>query len=95
MQINGSSPLSHGQPIRQPAKSQPAAQTQSASSFDAVDELELSKEAQALSQQAIDATNSPARNERVAQIKAQIADGSYETPEKLDAALDKFLDSLG
>jgi len=95
MQINGSSPIQHGQPVRQPAKSQPTAQTNSASSFDAVDELEISKEAQALSQQAIDATNSPARNERIAQIKAQIADGSYETPEKLDAALDRFIDSLG
>jgi negative regulator of flagellin synthesis FlgM len=28
----------------------------------------------------------------VADIRRQIADGSYDTPEKMDAALDKFLD---
>ena len=34
------------------------------------------------------------RIDRVAEIRRQIADGSYETPEKLDAALDKLLDQL-
>ena len=35
------------------------------------------------------------RMDKVAAIKAAIADGSYETPEKLDAALDRLLDRLG
>ena len=35
------------------------------------------------------------RIERVAELRRQIADGSYETPEKLDAALDRILDELG
>ena len=35
------------------------------------------------------------RFDRVAAIKAAIADGSYETPEKLDIALDRLLDRLG
>ena len=35
------------------------------------------------------------RFDRVNAIRAAIADGSYETPEKLDAALDRLLDSLG
>jgi anti-sigma28 factor (negative regulator of flagellin synthesis) len=34
------------------------------------------------------------RFDRVNAIRASIADGSYETPEKLDAALDRLLDSL-
>lgn len=34
------------------------------------------------------------RIDKVAQIRRQIADGSYDTPEKLDAALDKFLDQF-
>jgi negative regulator of flagellin synthesis FlgM len=34
------------------------------------------------------------RFDRVNAIKAAIADGSYETPEKLDAALDRLLDRL-
>ena len=35
------------------------------------------------------------RFDRVAAIKAAIADGSYETPDKLDVALDRLLDRLG
>ncbi len=43
---------------------------------------------------AADAT-SDIRFDRVAAIRAAIADGSYETPEKLDIALDRLLDRLG
>ncbi|MBM3953916.1 MAG: flagellar biosynthesis anti-sigma factor FlgM [Planctomycetaceae bacterium] len=35
------------------------------------------------------------RFDRVAAIRAEIAAGVYETPEKLDAALDRLLDRLG
>ena len=35
------------------------------------------------------------RFDKVAAIKAAIADGSYETPEKLDLALDRLLERLG
>ncbi len=34
------------------------------------------------------------RIDRVADIRRQISDGNYETPEKLDAALDRLLDQL-
>jgi negative regulator of flagellin synthesis FlgM len=34
------------------------------------------------------------RTEKVQQIRAQIANGTYETDEKLDAAADKLLDDL-
>lgn len=34
------------------------------------------------------------RHERVAQIRAAIADGSYETGDKLDIALDRLLNEL-
>lgn len=40
------------------------------------------------------AGNGEIRIDRVADIRRQIADGSYETPEKLDAALDRLLDQL-
>jgi negative regulator of flagellin synthesis FlgM len=39
--------------------------------------------------------SSDIRFDRVNAIRAAIADGSYETPEKLDAALDRLLDRLG
>jgi len=34
------------------------------------------------------------RIDRVAELRRQIASGNYETPEKLDAALDRFLDDF-
>lgn len=34
------------------------------------------------------------RHERVEEIRRQIADGVYETPEKLEIALDRLLDEL-
>ncbi len=42
---------------------------------------------------AADAT-SDIRFDRVNAIRAAIADGTYETPDKLDAALDRLLDSI-
>jgi negative regulator of flagellin synthesis FlgM len=50
-----------------------------------------------LSVDAVKAADSTAdiRFDRVAAIKAAIADGSYETPDKLDVALDRLLDRLG
>jgi len=35
------------------------------------------------------------RFDKVNAIRAAIADGSYETPEKLDLALERLLDRLG
>ena len=40
-------------------------------------------------------TASEIRLDRVNAIRAAIADGSYETPEKLDLALDRLLERLG
>ncbi len=34
------------------------------------------------------------RHEKVAEIRSQIAAGTYETPEKLDLALDRLFDEL-
>jgi negative regulator of flagellin synthesis FlgM len=34
------------------------------------------------------------REDRVAQIRAEIARGTYETPEKLDVALSRLLDEF-
>ncbi len=64
----------------------------------AADELELSAEAQQIS--ATQATGKPdslsggIRTEKVAALRQAIADGSYETPENLSAALDKLLDTF-
>lgn len=34
------------------------------------------------------------RHEKVAQVRQQIAEGTYETPEKIDAAIEKMIDDL-
>lgn len=50
-----------------------------------------------LSVDAVKAADSTAdiRFDRVSAIKAAIADGSYDTADKLDIALDRLLDRLG
>ncbi|TWT98665.1 flagellar biosynthesis anti-sigma factor FlgM [Stieleria varia] len=35
------------------------------------------------------------RFDRVAELRRQIADGTYDTPERMDAALDRMLDNWG
>lgn len=64
----------------------------------AADELELSSEAQQISQtQALGQADRPSegfRSEKVAALREAIASGTYETPENLSAALDKLLDTF-
>ena len=53
-----------------------------------VDQLDISAEAQMLSQ------TGDIRSDRVAGLRAQIATGQYETPEKIDAAVERMLDEF-
>ena len=55
------------------------------------DKVELSRAAQYLSQLL---SKNDVRTDLVDRVKAQIADGSYETPDKIDAALDEILSDL-
>lgn len=54
-------------------------------------ELDISPAGEAAAQ----AAESGIRADLVARVKSEIAAGTYETPEKLDAALDSFLDQIG
>ncbi len=57
------------------------------------DKVELSNEAQALAPWLDKLKQIPAvRQDLVSQIRAQIADGSYDTSEKLSSALDGMID---
>ncbi len=56
-----------------------------------VDKLEISPEAQVMGAQA---TASDVRADRVADIRAQIAKGDYETTDKLDAAVGRLLNEI-
>ncbi|QDT02651.1 hypothetical protein K227x_10290 [Rubripirellula lacrimiformis] len=66
-----------------------------------VDQLDISSTSAAASTgiNRLDGTSQVAgggeiRIDRVAELRRQIADGSYETPEKMDAALDRMLDQF-
>ncbi len=62
---------------------------QAAPSQPSVDKLEISEAARAASQSA------GARSELVARIRSEIAGGTYETPQKIDAAVERLLDQMG
>ena len=101
MQIHSlqSTVATHSVTRNQPAQSGGGAEwADSVRSSAATDELELSSEAQQLSQtQALGQTDKVVdgiRTEKVAALREAIANGSYETPENLSAALDKLLDAF-
>ncbi|MBI1247399.1 flagellar biosynthesis protein FlgM [bacterium] len=92
MHVNGPTAVHPAQSIRGPHSSQPTQAVDQRPQFDTVDELDISHEADFASQ----VKNIPdIRADRVAQIKAQIADGSYLTDDKLDIALNRLLDEIG
>ena len=55
-----------------------------------VDQLEISAEAQAVGQSSGDV-----RADRIAEIKAQIVSGQYETSAKMDVAMSRMFDAIG
>ena len=90
MQIYGPTHLHGSQGIRAPHTTKPSAPASASQPIQ--DELQLSDTAQTL-----DSQNglSGIRMDRVNEIRAQIADGSYETAEKMNIALDRLLDEIG
>ena len=55
------------------------------------DEVEISEMAQVLESMA---TSSDVRQDRIDAIRQQIADGTYETDEKLNGAIERLLDDI-
>ncbi len=91
MQIYGTSQLHSAQPIAPPHRLSPTQAPSGTSSSYGVDQLDLSPEAEFAAQ----VRDLPEiREDRVASIRAQIASGAYETPEKLDIALSRLLDEI-
>ena len=92
MQIHGLGTVHGPQQLKAPHGPQPT-QPGSASAGDNIniDRLEISPEADAISR-AREASD--VRLDRVNEIRQQIADGTYETEEKLNLALDRLLDEL-
>ena len=92
MQIYGPAHLHGAQPINPPhaARANRPAEIPGAGSIQ--DELQLSEAGQ-LMDKARDLPD--VRWDRVNQIRAQIAEGTYETEEKMQVALGRLLDEIG
>lgn len=91
MEIHGIASIHGPQPIAGPHRTQAAVAAPPTDAWSGVDELELSPEASLVSQ----VRDLPdIRADRVEEIRSQIADGTYETDEKLELALGRLLDEI-
>ena len=92
MQVFGPTHVHGAQPLSAPHTSRVAQTSPSDGASPIQDELNISDAARAVDQvgQVPDM-----RMDRVQQIRTQIAQGTYETPEKLDVALGRLLDEIG
>lgn len=91
MDVSGIGPIGGGQPVRridQPTEQQAP---QEARPVSPTDELELSSVDSASAEVEL---QSQFKAQRLEQIRQQIEAGTYETPEKLDAAVNKMLEEL-
>ena len=93
MQINGPAHVNGPQQITAPHRAQNSQPTQaSQSELTGVDQLDISHEAELISQ----IQDIPdIRQDRVDSIRAAIESGTYETADKLDMAVDRLLDEMG
>jgi negative regulator of flagellin synthesis FlgM len=91
MYIYGTSQVHAAQPIAPPHRMAPTQATSGTASSLGVDQLDLSPEVEF----AAAVRDLPdIREDRVAAIRAEIARGTYETPEKIDIALSRLLDEI-
>jgi negative regulator of flagellin synthesis FlgM len=91
MYIYGTSQIHSAQPLNAPHRLTPTQSTGSTYSSPGVDQLDISPEADFVAQ----ARDLPEiREDRVAALRAQIQNGTYETADKLDVALSRLLDEI-
>jgi negative regulator of flagellin synthesis FlgM len=89
MQIHGISHLHGAQPVSGPHRTQAPVSASPADGWLGVDELDISHEAELVSR----VRDLPdVRAERVAQIRAEIAAGVYETDAKMNVAVGRLVD---
>lgn len=92
MQVNGPGPVSGNTPINRSEPAGGSSKPEALRPATPRDEVEISEVSRMFDQ----LSQSPAvRAERLAQIKAEIDAGTYETPEKLEAALSKLFSDAG
>jgi negative regulator of flagellin synthesis FlgM len=92
MQIYGPAHLHGAQSVGSPHAPRIAKPSSPSQAGSIQDELDISEAGQLFDR----ARELPeVRRDRVDQIRAQIANGTYETGDKLDVALDRLLDEIG
>lgn len=88
--VSTATPTSGAQRLQPQKPSEPTAAPRSASP---VDKLDISNHVNRL-EGASPTNGSDIRVDRVADLRRQIASGNYDTPDKMDAALSRFLDDF-
>lgn len=91
MQIQGAVYVHGPQSLQGPHRTA-ASNAAAAPSSQPVDQLDLSREAQQLSQTR---DTTAVRQDLVNRVKQEIATGVYDTDEKFEIALDRLLDEIG
>jgi len=91
MEVTGSSHVNGAMPINRPNIQQPVAPTEKTAPVTPKDEVEISAAGRAMESLS---QSSEIRQSRIAQIKAAIDDGTYETQEKFEIAMSRLLDRI-
>jgi negative regulator of flagellin synthesis FlgM len=92
MNVSGAYRLHGPHALQGPHTSRPAAPASPSQPTHGTDQLEISPAAEA----AVQASEAgDIRADLVARVRGEIAEGTYETPARLEAALDRLLDELG
>ena len=92
MQIHGPSQVHGPHGINAPHFTQRTPASQATSAGGAVDRVDISPAADAASRAA---ETGGVRQDLVNLIRSQIASGTYDTPEKMDIAMERLLDQIG
>jgi len=92
MQVYGPTHLHGPQAIAAPHAARPAQSPSNISAPAGGDEVQISDAAKLIEQMQ---QMPDIRQDRVASIRAQIAQGTYETPNRLDTAVSRLLDEIG
>lgn len=92
MQISGPGQIHSAHGLQGPHRAKSATPADSTSRPATIDQLDISAEA---AQAAEASAAGDIRADKVASIRTQIANGTYETAGKLDAAVDRLLDEIG
>ncbi|HBJ38252.1 MAG TPA: flagellar biosynthesis protein FlgM [Planctomycetaceae bacterium] len=97
MQIFGPFRVSTTQATSGAQRLQPQASPNTGSSRSAtpVDQLDLSSSVSRLDASSNATSGGEIRIDRVAELRRQIASGNYDSPEKMDIALERMLDQFG